>query len=70
MIRYLTLYPRLTPTIFIADVFHTIAEASSIIFHLRQQFFADAKIFGLERLSLENVLPTFTSLSLILTGKP
>ena len=40
----------LTSIIFIADVFHTIAEASSIIFDLRRQFFADAKIFKLERL--------------------
>ena len=38
---------------FIADVFHTIAEASSIIFDLRRQFFADAKIFELERLPLD-----------------
>ena len=40
---------RLTLGIF-ADVFHTDAEASSIIFDLRRQFFADAKIFELERL--------------------
>ena len=38
---------------FIADVFHTIAEASSIIFDLRRQFFADAKMFELERLKSE-----------------
>ena len=35
---------------FTADVFHTIAEVSLIIFDLRRQFFADAKIFELERL--------------------
>ena len=35
---------------FIADVFHTIAETSSIIFDLRWEFFADAKIFELARL--------------------
>ena len=38
--------------IFIANVFHTIAEVSSIIFDLRRQFFADAKIFEVERLIL------------------
>ena len=40
----------LRSTIFIADVFHTIAEVSLIIFDLHQQFFADAKPFELERL--------------------
>ena len=35
---------------FIADMFHTIAEVSSIIIDLHQQFFADAKILALERL--------------------
>ena len=33
-------------------MFHTVAEASSIIFDLRQQFFADAKIFELKTLQL------------------
>ena len=37
---------------FIPDVFRTIAEMSSVIFDLRRQFFADAKIFELERLNL------------------
>ena len=41
-------YPRLTLEIFIADVFHTIAKASSIIFDLRRQFFAEVKIFELD----------------------
>ena len=31
-------------------MFRTIAEASSTIFDLRRHFFADAKIFKLERL--------------------
>lgn len=44
-------YPRLASRIFVA-VLHTVAEASSIIFYLNWQFFADAKIFDLERLSL------------------
>ena len=35
---------------FIVNVFYTIAEVSSIIFDSCQQFFADAKIFELERL--------------------
>ena len=35
---------------FIADVFLTVAEASSIIFYLCRQFFAEAKIFELEKL--------------------
>ena len=46
----LPLHPRLTPTIFISNMFHTIAEASSIFFNLHQQFFADTKIFESERL--------------------
>ena len=46
-------YPRLRSAIFIAHVFHTIADASSIIFDLRRQFFADAKNFELERLSYD-----------------
>ena len=33
-------YPRLKLEIFIADMFHTVAGASSIIFDLRRQFFA------------------------------
>ena len=37
---------------FIANVFHAIAEMSSIIFNLCWQFFADAKIFEVERLSI------------------
>ena len=36
--------------IFIANVFYTNVEASSFIFKLHQQFFANAKIFELERL--------------------
>ena len=41
----------LMSTIFIADMFHAIAEASSIIFNLCLQFFF-SKIFALERLPL------------------
>ena len=33
-------------------MFHTVAEAGSIIFDLRQQFFPDAKIFELKTLPL------------------
>ena len=40
--------------IFSPEVFHTIAEAISVIFDLRQQLFADAKSFKLERLGLLN----------------
>lgn len=47
----LSSYPRLASRIFIV-VLHTVAEVSSIIFYLNWQFFADAKIFELERLSL------------------
>ena len=47
----LPLHPRLRLAIFIADVFHTAANASSVIFNLCQQFFANAKIFELERLN-------------------
>ena len=36
-------YPRLILTIFIADLFHTIAEASSIVFDLRRQFFGNLR---------------------------
>ena len=36
-------YPRLILTIFIADLFHTIAEASSIVFDLRPQFFGNLR---------------------------
>ena len=36
--------------IFLADVFHKVPEASSIIFDLRGQFFADAETVELERL--------------------
>ena len=43
-------YPRLTSAIFITKVFYTIAKASSIIFDLHLQIFAEAKIFELERL--------------------
>ena len=43
-------YHNLRLAIFIAGVFHTIAEASSIIFNLRRQLFAYAKNFELERL--------------------
>ena len=47
----LQLYPRLTLGIFIADLFHTIAKASSIIISLHGQFFANTKSFELGRLS-------------------
>ena len=39
--------------IFIADVFHTVAKASSIIFNLHWQFFVEEKIFELERLHVQ-----------------
>ena len=48
----LLLYPTLTPEIFIADMFHTIADVSSIIFDLFLQFFANTKVFELERLHI------------------
>ena len=35
--------PRLTSAIFIDDMFHTIAEVTSISFDLRRQIFAEAK---------------------------
>ena len=41
---------------FIAEVFHTIVEASSIIFDLRRKLFAGAKIFELERLHIAQYL--------------
>ena len=41
---------------FIDDVFHTVAKASSVVFDLRRQFFADAKIFELGRLYFESRL--------------
>ena len=44
----LSSYSRLTSGIFIADVFHTTTDASSIIFDLRRQFFTNAKIFEFE----------------------
>ena len=50
MAAILSSSPRLTSTTFIADLFHIIAEASSIIFYLHGQFFAIIKIFELERL--------------------
>ena len=50
LLPILLLYPRLTSGIFIANVFHAIAAASSIIFNLCWQFFADAKNRELERL--------------------
>ena len=37
--------------IFIADMFHTIAKASSIIFNLSQKYFADTKLFELKRMN-------------------
>ena len=46
-------------------MFHTIAEASSIILNLHQKIFADAKIFELERLLRIFVL-TQSVLSIIL----
>ena len=54
-------YLRLMLGIFIANVFHTIAKTSSIIFYLCQQFFAATKIFELERLPI----PLFFILSAI-----
>ena len=47
MLPILLLHPRLMWRLFIA-VFYTIARASSISFHLHQQFFVDTKIFALE----------------------
>ena len=49
----LPLYLGLTLSIFIADVFHTVVKASSIIFNLHPQVFADIKIFELERLEAD-----------------
>ena len=46
---------------FIADVFHTTAKASSIIFDLRRQFFADAKIFELEKLNISTLLSLYAN---------
>ena len=46
----LLMYLKLMSRIFIADVFHTIAEVSSVFFDLLRQFFADTKTFELERL--------------------
>ena len=46
----LSSYSRLTSGIFITDVFHTIADASSIIFV--GNIFTDAKSFELERLDI------------------
>ena len=37
---------------FIANLFHTIVEVSSIIFDLHLHFFADTKIFELESLCM------------------
>ena len=50
VIPHFAVLPGLTSAIFIVDMFHTIAEASLIIFDLSLQFFPDAKIFELERL--------------------
>ena len=46
----ITVKPQTMMCNFIAHLFHTIAEASSIIFDLHWQFFAEAKMFELERL--------------------
>ena len=46
----LPLCPMFRLAIFLADVFHKVPEASSIIFDLRGQFFADAETVELERL--------------------
>ena len=40
----------LRSAIFIGDIFHINAEASSVIFNLCPQFFATTKMFELERL--------------------
>ena len=50
----LPLHAILTSGVFIADVFHTIPEASSISFDLSWQFFDATKIFELERLLEES----------------
>ena len=41
---------------FVADVFHTVAGVSSVIFSLHWQIFADAKIFELKRLDKVQVM--------------
>ena len=51
LLPILLLYPRLTLRIFIANMFHTIAEAGLVIFDLCWQFFGEANIFELERLT-------------------
>ena len=56
---FLPSYPRLMLGIFITNIFHTIAEVTSIIFDLCRQFFADAKIFELERLLFHNLFLLF-----------
>ena len=53
----------LTSTIFIANLFHTFAKVSSIIFNLCLQFFADAKIFELERLFTYKVFDTIFTIA-------
>ena len=49
-------YHNLRLAIFIADVFHTTAEESSIIFNLRRQLFVYVKNFELERLKWFKIL--------------
>ena len=49
----LSSYLRLRLAVFIADMFHTTADMSSIIFNLCSQFFAIAKIFEWERLNTD-----------------
>ena len=50
---------RLRLAIFITNVFHVIEEASSFIFYLGWQFFTDAEIFKLERLTNDLVVFRF-----------
>ena len=52
LLAILPLCPTLRLAIFLADVFHEVPEASSIIFDLRGQFFADAETVQLERLPI------------------
>ena len=50
--------------IFIADVFHTIAEAGSIIFDLRRQILPPKTFFELERLIATVLIYPFLTVSL------
>ena len=49
----------LKSAIFITDVFHVIEETSSITFYLGWQFFTNAEIFKLERLTNDMVVFRF-----------